>query len=453
MRSKIFLLMFALLCAVFPACSRTTLAEGNLKTLAQKAVSSNPAVASSAMASLREAGPQGLQALFEVHAKTIEKHLAELSAGTVKTSDPAWQRLATALDTVGQQKDCFLSELYWYTDLEKAKTAAQSSGKPILSLRLLGKLNDEYSCANSRFFRTILYSNTEISKVLRENYILHWKSVRPVPRITVDFGDGRKIERTITGNSIHYILDSQGQIVDALPGLYGPQAFLNELGQAEKLAKQLNGTESAGRDLLLSQILNTNSQAVQKQWEKDLGLVGKRNPLQPVRQVSTSNNPPNAVAAMPVAATKMIVERPLVKSLVLDLKALENQTDNETWEKIASLHADQSKLDNHSTMLIRSKNPYVCESPNSKTPTLTTEQLSQLVKNFEKAVALDTVKNEYLLRPKIRTWIAKGELKGDLEAFNEKVYSELFLTPSSDPWLGLVSPDTYTALEHDGIKQ
>jgi len=30
------------------------------------------------------------------------------------------------------------------------------------------------------------------------------------------------------------------------------------------------------------------------------------------------------------------------------------------------------------------------------------------------------------------------------------VYAELFLTPSSDPWLGLL-PGAYTGLENDGV--
>ena len=39
----------------------------------------------------------------------------------------------------------------------------------------------------------------------------------------------------------------------------------------------------------------------------------------------------------------------------------------------------------------------------------------------------------------------------NLDAFNEKVYAELFLSPKSDPWLGLFSDDTYTALEGGGV--
>lgn len=64
----------------------------------------------------------------------------------------------------------------------------------------------------ARFFRTTLYANTEVSAYLRQHYVLHWSSERPVPVATIDFGDGRKVTRTITGNSIHYVLDAEGRL-------------------------------------------------------------------------------------------------------------------------------------------------------------------------------------------------------------------------------------------------
>src|SRR5690606_23274385 len=78
---------------------------------------------------------------------------------------------------------------------------------------------------NSRFFRTTLYANEAIRQKLADNFVLHWQSVRPVPVVTIDFGDGRKIERTLTGNSAHYVLASDGTPLDCLPGLYSPAAF------------------------------------------------------------------------------------------------------------------------------------------------------------------------------------------------------------------------------------
>ena len=38
----------------------------------------------------------------------------------------------------------------------------------------------------------------------------------------------------------------------------------------------------------------------------------------------------------------------------------------------------------------------------------------------------------------------------DLAEFNAEVYAQLFLTPGDDPWLGLVSSETYLALEPAG---
>lgn len=172
---------------------------------------------------LRPQGQKGLEIFLKSYINNLQT--------------PPKPEVKTALDQLCQQRDCYASQLYWYTDLEQAKAAAKITGKPILSLRLLGRLDTELSCANSRFFRVALYPNAAISQTLRKDFILHWQTVRPAPKITIDFGDGRKLERTITGNSIHYILDSDGRPLDAIPGLYGPQAFLKQLQQGQKIAK------------------------------------------------------------------------------------------------------------------------------------------------------------------------------------------------------------------------
>ena len=129
------------------------------------------------------------------------------------------------IDQAAQQKDAALSGLYWYTDQRAARAVAQEQGKPIIYLRLLGNLYDERSCANSRFFRTVLYTDPAIAKRLREDFILCWESERPVPELTISFGDGRKLEQTITGNSAHYAWLPDGQVMDVLPGLFKPEAF------------------------------------------------------------------------------------------------------------------------------------------------------------------------------------------------------------------------------------
>src|SRR6188768_40672 len=94
------------------------------------------------------------------------------------------------LDRICAQKDAHTSLLYWHTDQGAALADARRTKRPILSLRLLGRLDQELSCANSRFFRKLLYPDTQINRALRERFVLHWESVRAVPIVTIDFGDG-----------------------------------------------------------------------------------------------------------------------------------------------------------------------------------------------------------------------------------------------------------------------
>jgi hypothetical protein len=75
------------------------------------------------------------------------------------------QKLNQTLDLICKQRDCYASRLYWHTDFAQAKQAAQASGKPILSLRLLGNLDEELSCANSRFFHCTWFRDRQNKRV------------------------------------------------------------------------------------------------------------------------------------------------------------------------------------------------------------------------------------------------------------------------------------------------
>ncbi|HEY0005360.1 MAG TPA: hypothetical protein VGB17_11170 [Pyrinomonadaceae bacterium] len=425
------------------------------EALARRAVSENTSESEQAIARLRAMGPEGLRTLFEVYASEIERQLQDASDAASRQKDPAWQRLSAALDAVGQQRNAYTSRLYWYTDFAAAKAAAQKSGKPILSLRLLGRLNEELSCANSRFFRTALYSNAQISTLLRERFILHWKSVRPAPRVTVDFGDGRKFESTITGNSIHYILDPDGRVLDALPGLYGPQAFLRELSRMEALAKELQGqTDEQQRAKILRAFHDERIDALAKSWANDLEKTGVKLPREIEAANPAEKRPPSARAAERMAMTKAITENGIVNAITFDARTLQSVTDEAAWAKIAALHADDARLDQNSLSLMRRQNPNLREIAPQTTQLSSDEALFlRLKQNFERYIALDTVRNEYWLHTKLHAWLLNARFPNDLEALNERVYAELFLTPRTDPWLGLYAPDAYTALDHGGVSR
>jgi hypothetical protein len=73
-----------------------------------------------------------------------------------------------------------------------------------------------------------------------------------------------------------------------------------------------------------------------------------------------------------------------------------------------------------------------------------------VVSSFERAIAQDTVRNEYVFHAQIHNWFANGEFMNSdataLTALNRRVYDRLFLTPASDPWLGLVDENVYTGI-------
>ena len=430
MKKHFSLLLFSLL-VIF---AQTSIAKEAPTVLAARAVSDNATESAAAIAELRAMGPAGLQSLMEANQAELSRHIANPTLSP--TSE--WRRITAALDAVSQQKDSYLSGLFWYTDLADARKAATLEGKPILSLRLLGKLTDELSCANSRFFRTVLYSNAAVSAQLRDGFVLHWESVRAVPLITIDFGDGRKLQRTITGNSIHYVLDSDGRVLDALPGLYGPGAFLRGLTEAQSLFKQVS-SDREHRLFILANYYRTRTNKLAVDWLNDATKIGLKQPVD-MRLEHDQNG--NALIIMPLAVTKMMTEATMLRAMTAPADSLGRLTDESAWRKIAALHLSESKLDERSIGLIKRQTQKLTDS--SKT-------FDSMLQKLQGSIALDTVRNEYRMRTKLYVWLAADRGRSDVRAFNEAVYAELFKTPSSDPWLGLLQPDVYTGLENGGV--
>jgi hypothetical protein len=412
--------------------------------LAREALSQDHAQADQAISALRAQGQAGLDAMMAMYGEAITRHRANPTQ-----ADETWDRLSAALDKVAAQKDAWAAGLYWYTDMGAAQREAGRTGKPILSLRLLGTLDTEFSCANSRFFRTVLYPNATVGKALRDGYVLHWQSHRPVPHLTIDFGDGRKIERTITGNSVHYVLTPDGRVVDAIPGLYGPAAFLRALNAAGSVARP---HDRPGFDQLVNEFHAAAAQSSAAALENDR----RRLALLPAGPGGRPVVRPTAANATRLAASKSAVEMRPVAAVAPDRAALAAEgavaDDDALWTRIATLHADDARLDDGSRAVIRGKlGGAAAANRLTATKAFVEDPIVRIVGRFERSVAEDTVRNEYLLHQRVHQWFITGQAPADLSALNEKVYSELFLMPATDPWLGLVPADAYTALPADPV--
>jgi hypothetical protein len=131
---------------------------------------------------------------------------------------------------------------------------------------------------------------------------------------------------------------------------------------------------------------------------------------------------------------------------------MERGMDDELWQAIGDLHREDVKLDESSVALMRREAPPAADAARlAFSKSRVEDPMLRVVSAFEDAMALDTVRNEYLLHRRIHEEFAlcKGAT-ANVDTLNEWVYAELFLTPSSDPWLGLAPRDVYTALDGDG---
>ena len=124
--------------------------------------------------------------------------------------------------------------------------------------------------------------------------------------------------------------------------------------------------------------------------------------------------------------------------------------DEETWGRIATLHVADAKQDASTAALIRTKNPTAADAGRlARSKAMVEDPLLRVMRTLARSIAEDTVQNEYVLHAKIHEWLSSSP--ADADQLNARVYAELFLTPDSDPWLGLVPRDRFTALENNGL--
>jgi hypothetical protein len=405
-----------------------------------------------AIKALRARGRAGLDELLAAYDRAPE--------GAAKAS------LAATIDLVAAQRYATVSRLYWHTDLTGAIAEARDTGRPILSLRMLGRLDEDLSCANSRFFRTILYPDPAIAKVLREKFVLHWSSERAVPRVTIDFGDGRTIERTVTGNSIHYVLDASGAPIDALPGLYAPSVFGVELDRALELFASLKGTDAQKRrDLIAMYHIKRNQQA-SEDWQR----LGPKLSFDVGAGVFLTGDALTSALGRAQRATmsKAFVEVPQIAQVDLAPSPMGMLPDAEQWAIIGQALYGIGKPVANAPKAPPRRRFEIPSAPRplgilSKPARALIAQVMQrdagvpaaqpdvdaAIARLEQTVVADTAINELQLRPQIRMRFEQG--MPTFAELNEHVYATVFSTPKEDAWLGLLRGDVYSGIPGDGV--
>jgi len=92
----------------------------------------------------------------------------------------------------------------------------------------------------------VLFSSRALADYINATFEPAWESVRPAPAVTIDFGNGHTIKRTLQGNIATYVCGPDGTVYDVLPGIYDPAVYRRELEACKLLAKSLSakGKES-----------------------------------------------------------------------------------------------------------------------------------------------------------------------------------------------------------------
>ena len=403
------------------------------------------------VAALRAFGPPALDALLARYDRAPTPELAD------------------EIDAVAGQRYATVSRLYWYTDLAAAEQAARTRHVPILSLRMLGNLGEDLSCANSRLFRATLYANADVSAYLRDHFVLHWSSERPVPRVTIDFGDGKhRLVRTTTGNSAHYVLDEDGRVLDVLPGLYTPAAFETERrGGSGRARLAVRGKPDTDREQAIVAFQRAHViDAAAAAWARLAGTAV----LPSLRRLARAADVESALAlAQRAAMSKARVEVPDLQRLgqlgaiadgdvaawasagqvLLGIGDLGDLTSADliVWSAQRPTHADKPippLFDARSRALIE-------QLASTSARPLSRAQLDAMVARLEQSTVADTAQNQLQLRVLIAQRIVDTGGRASFSELNAWTYATAFHTPADDAWLGLVTDAAFSGLPADGI--
>ncbi len=232
--------------------------------------------------------------------------------------------------------------------------------------------------------RAVTLSNPEVIKFLTNEVVPYWESLGPVPKVTIELGDGRVIKRTLGGNVVTYLLSSEGNVYDAFPGVYTPEHYLFEIHKTLEAIK-------SDSDLL--------------SWHRqELAAVTK-------------------TEEMRMTMSKAVVESPLLKALG------ESNSSNETKETSTAFQKYTARLQDISKQAatVAELRSSVLDSVQSNDP----DEIGRA------AVAIDSLNNLKLIRPAVHLLFSSYKKLPSAQECSDQIYEDILHIPIHDPYLGL----------------
>lgn len=189
----------------------------------------------------------------------------------------------------------------------------------------------------------MLFSDPKVSTFIRTNFVAAWEAVRPVPTVEIDFGNGRKLKRTVNGNIATYICDPTGRVLDVIPGLNTPEAYLEGLRYALNLYRaSLAAFEKTVIDYHTANIETpTVYEWVRNDYAKSMVERLMRMSLDKRQEMVDKKGLGARIVAGPAMRTditKFEVEMPVKKLTTEELAILAADTDINRKERVPVIH-------------------------------------------------------------------------------------------------------------------
>lgn len=297
-----------------------------------------------------------------------------------------------------------------------------------------------------------MLSDPDTAKLLNTQFVPCWDMVRPVPQVTIDFGNGKVLKRTLAGNTVISICASDGKVLDAYPGVYTPAAFKAQIGDTLGLFRKLAETppDPAARATVLTA------------WHRERFLTGVRaegrrttlskafveSPLldalglRPITAMAFGEPSLAAVApavtepGMSTATSKTVLQSaatigaqpPLqaVRASETPPSGVDPLTDPKGAFGLFSARLEDASKRAATVRQLRGA------APGRPLPEKTPEQIGK------EAVEADSLVNLRTIRPAVHLWFMANGTAPEVGMVRDAMYRDLLHVPIDDPYLGLM---------------
>jgi hypothetical protein len=269
----------------------------------------------------------------------------------------------------------------------------------------------------------VLLSDDDTTKWLSENFVLSWENVREPAKVTIDFGDGKVLKRTLAGNTAFYLTTSDGAVVDVFPGVYTPQDFKKLVTESLEGVAEAEAIDAIARAEYVKS-LHTGAfyQAYLAEANTTMSKMYVESPILDAMRLA---GPVPPAPRVETTTGKAVVEGPILRSLSLEGRPvpIPDQEERLSFKGFASRLVDISKTPMGSDEARRRI---------SGNASLSDEQRQGQI------VRLDSRTNVRYVRPAVHLMF-RDAVKGLVrpQDLTRTVYLDLLHIDVDDPYLGL----------------